>query len=92
MIHTGFDVPFTLPSLAIPRARQYPGLSLILAHAGESLYAEEALVAATECANITLETSWCNTGQIQGFIRTLGSGRVMMGSDLPENLPAELAK
>lgn len=92
MIHTGFGVPFTLPALAIPRARQYPDLKIVLAHAGESLYAAEALVAATECANIFLETSWSQPGGIQKFITTLGPQRVMMGSDLPNNLESELAK
>ena len=92
MIHTGFGVPFTLPALAIPRARQYPKLKIILAHAGESLYAAEALVAAGECENIYLETSWSQPGGIQNFISSLGAERVMMGSDLPNNLEPELAK
>ena len=92
MIHTGFGVPFTLPALAIPRARQYPAMKIILAHAGESLYASEALVAATECSNIYLETSWSQPGGIRKFITTLGAQRVMMGSDLPDNLSPELAK
>jgi predicted TIM-barrel fold metal-dependent hydrolase len=92
MIHTGFGVPFTLPALAIPRARQYPRLRIVLAHAGESLYAAEALVAATECENIFLETSWSQPGGIQKFVSVLGAGRIMMGSDLPNNLEAELAK
>lgn len=92
MIHTGFGVPFTLPALAIPRARQYPDLTIILAHAGESVYAGEALVAATECSNIFLETSWSQAGGIERFIQTLGAKRVMMGSDLPNNTRSELAK
>jgi hypothetical protein len=92
MIHTGFGVPFTLPALAIPRARQYPNLQIILAHAGESLYSEEALVAAGECENIHLETSWSKPGEIRHFLRKLGGGRVMMGSDLPDNTETEITK
>jgi len=92
MIHTGFGVPFTLPSLAIPRARQYPDLTIVLAHAGESLYSGEAVVAAEECPNVYLETSWSKPGEIRGFITKLGSGRVMMGTDLPDNARTEMAK
>ena len=92
MIHTGFGVPFTLPALAISRARKYPRLPIVLAHAGESLYSEEALVAAEECANITLETSWSKPGEIRRFIVELGCRRVMMGTDLPDNAQTEMAK
>ena len=31
---------------------------IVDAHAGESTYCEEALIAAEECANVYLETSW----------------------------------
>lgn len=92
MIHTGAGVPFTLPALAIPRARKFPDLSIILAHAGESLFAEEALVAALECSNVLLETSGCPPGWIRRFIGALGGERMLFGSDLTDNLRSELGK
>lgn len=92
IIHTGRGIPFALPSLAIPRAQEFPHLPIILAHAGYQMYADEALVAAQLCPNIYLETSWCAPGQILKFVRSLGAERVMLGSDGPLNLPVELAK
>jgi predicted TIM-barrel fold metal-dependent hydrolase len=92
IIHTGRGVPFALPSLAIPRAQEFPDLPIILGHAGYQMYSDEALIAAQVCPNIYLETSWCAAEQIRKFIRTLGPERVMMGSDSLLNLPVELAK
>jgi len=92
IIHTGRGIPFALPSLAIPRAQEFPNLPIILGHAGYQMYSDEALVSAQICPNIYLETSWCAPRQILQFVRSLGAGRVMMGSDSPLNLPVELAK
>jgi predicted TIM-barrel fold metal-dependent hydrolase len=92
IIHTGTGVPLALPALAIEPALAYPDVTVSLAHAGFSIYAAEALVAAKVCANIVLEPSWCTAGQIAGMIGALGSGRVMFGSDHLTNIPVELAK
>lgn len=92
MVHTGPGVPFALPSLCIPAARKYPGLKIILAHAGFAVFSAEAQVAATECGNLYLETSWCIGEDIRWMISTIGPDRVMMGSDLPSNTPVEMAK
>ncbi|MBI2915020.1 MAG: amidohydrolase [Firmicutes bacterium] len=92
MIHTGAGVPFSLPSLVIPMARQYPELKIVLAHSGSGLYSLEALVVAQECPNVHLETSWCSVGDIAWFVRTVGADRVMFGADIVSNIPIELAK
>lgn len=92
IVHTGLGAPWALPSLCIPPARQYPGLPIVLAHAGYAIYSAEAAVAAGVCPNIYLEPSWCTISEIEGFVRQFGAGRVLFGSDLPENLPIELAK
>ena len=92
IIHTGRGIPFALPSLAIPRAIEFPNVPIILAHAGYQMYADEALVAAQVCGNIYLETSWCSAEQIDKFVRELGPERIMMGSDGLLSLPVELAK
>ena len=34
MVHTGAGIPFSLPALCIPAALKYPGLNIVLAHAG----------------------------------------------------------
>ena len=92
MIHTGSGAPFALPSLAIPLARRYPKLNIILAHAGFAIYTGEAYVAAKECDNIFLETSWCPSEDTGWLVDSIGAHRTMFGSDLPVNLPVEIAK
>ena len=92
MIHTGPGIPFALPALAIPVARKYSGLKIVLAHAGFAVFSAEAQVAASICSNVYLETSWCIGEDIRWMISTIGTDRVMMGSDLPSNVPVEIAK
>ena len=92
MVHTGPGVPFALPSLCIPAAQKYPALKIILAHAGFAVFSAEAQVAASVCGNLYLETSWCIGEDIRWMISTIGPDRVMMGADLPSNVPVEVAK
>ncbi|HUA86137.1 MAG TPA: amidohydrolase family protein [Bryobacteraceae bacterium] len=92
MVHTGPGVPFALPALCIPAAQKYPGLKIILAHAGFAVFTAEAQVAASICGNLYLETSWCIGEDIRWMISTIGPERVMMGADLPSNVPVEIAK
>ena len=92
IVHTGTGMPWSLPSLCIPIARRYPDLKIVLAHSGMTVFADEAYIAASECANIYLEVSWTAGFQIKHFISSLGPKRIMFGSDLPENLGAELTK
>lgn len=92
MVHTGAGVPFALPALCIPAARKYPGLKIILAHAGMAVFTAEAQVAASVCGNLYLETSWCIGEDIRWMISTIGPDRVMMGADLPSNVPVEVSK
>ncbi|HZY71690.1 MAG TPA: amidohydrolase family protein [Edaphobacter sp.] len=89
---SGAGVPFALPALCIPAAKKYPGLNIILAHAGMAVFTAEAQVAASVCGNLYLETSWCIGEDIRWMISTIGPDRVMMGADLPSNVPVEIAK
>jgi predicted TIM-barrel fold metal-dependent hydrolase len=92
MVHTGAGIPFSLPALCIPAANKYPDLKIILAHAGGGIVSAEAQVAASICGNLYLETSWCLGEDIRWMINTIGPDRVMMGADLPSNVPVEFAK
>jgi uncharacterized protein len=92
MVHTGAGIPFSLPALCIPSANKYPDLKIILAHAGGGIVSAEAQVAASICNNLYLETSWCLGEDIRWMINTIGPERVMMGADLPSNVPVEFAK
>lgn len=92
IIHTGMGVPNALPALAIPPALAYPDVTIVLAHAGFAVFAEEAIVAAQVCPNIILEPSWCASYQVAAMVRQIGASRVMFGSDHPSNVASELAK
>lgn len=92
MIHTGPGVPFALPALMLPAAKEYPDTDFVLAHSGHTIYAAEAFVVAQERANMYLDTSWCAPDDIKWFIEGIGPERVMLGSDSLLNLPAEIAK
>jgi hypothetical protein len=90
--HTGAGAPYALPSLFILPARKFPDLRFVLAHAGGGLYVAEAIVAATVCPNICVELSWLAPHQVRAVLDHLPASRLMIGSDLPENLEAELSK
>lgn len=92
MVHTGAGIPFSLPALCMPAARKYPGLKIVLAHAGGGIVSAEAQVAASLFSNLYLETSWCLGEDIRWMVSTIGADRVMMGADLPSNVPVEFAK
>jgi predicted TIM-barrel fold metal-dependent hydrolase len=92
MVHTGLGAPFALPSLVLPRARQYPQLPIVLAHAGFAIYTAEAMIVAQECPNVYLEPSWCTAGDIKRMVAMFGARRVLYGGDLPSNVPVELVK
>jgi len=84
-VHTGQGPVFAAPSLNILKARQYPELKIILAHSGMMIFTPEAFVAASECKNIYLETSWNTAEDIEWLINTIGSKRIMFGSDVYNN-------
>src|SRR5690606_32340454 len=90
--HTGLGAPFALPALAIPPALKYPGIPIVLAHAGFGVYYPEALVAAQLCPNIILEHSWSPSFQVEAMVKSIGADRVMFGSDHLTNVAPELAK
>lgn len=80
-VHTGQGGIFAAPSLNILKARQYPGLKIVLAHSGMMIFTPEAYVAALEADNIYLETSWIPAEDIEWLVNSLGSDRIMFGSD-----------
>lgn len=90
--HTGSGVPFALPSLFMMPAREYPALTFVLAHSGGPLLALEAIVAASFCPNVCLELSSVQPHQIRTVLEHVEPRRLMTGSDLPENLEAEIGK
>jgi predicted TIM-barrel fold metal-dependent hydrolase len=93
IVHTGTGIPFSLPSMYLLAAKEYPTLKIILAHCGGGgIFLGEAIVAATLFPNIYLELSSLMPHQILEVLQRVSSQRVMAGSDLPENLSIEMSK
>jgi uncharacterized protein len=91
MIHTGSGAPFANPLNIIDVAKEYSDLSIIMAHCGMTLYADEARVAFASCPNIYGDTSWTPGHIMKKWIQTFGP-RLMIASDHAENLGTELTK
>jgi uncharacterized protein len=93
IIHTGTGAPYALPSLYTLIAQRFPELKIILAHCGGGgLFFAEAIVAARACPNIWLELSTLMPHHILQVLQHISSDRLMIGSDLPENLTTEMFK
>ncbi|MGH3277092.1 MAG: amidohydrolase family protein [Streptosporangiaceae bacterium] len=93
MIHTGgAGVPFASPTHALPLARQWAQVPVVLAHAGMGVATREAAIVAELCPNVYLETSWCGTLDTAMLAKAIGPERMMLGSDGPVNLGVEIAK
>ncbi|MDR1317369.1 MAG: amidohydrolase family protein [Spirochaetales bacterium] len=92
MVHTGAGVPLSLPSMVIRRCKQFPRVPCVLAHCGTLIYADEAFLAAHECPNVFLETSWTAPHHIIHAVKTFGAQRVLFAADEIANVTTELAK
>jgi uncharacterized protein len=92
VVHTGAGAPFALPSLYIHPARRFPDLTIILGHAGGSIYFAEAAVAAAACSNIYVELSSLMPHHIAEILPHVLSNRLMAGSDLPLSVETEIGK
>jgi predicted TIM-barrel fold metal-dependent hydrolase len=92
VVHTGAGAPLALPSLYIATAIRFPGLAIVLGHAGGGLYMLEAIVAAAVCPNIYIELSSLMPHHIHEVLSHVPSNRLMIGSDLPESVGVEIGK
>ena len=91
--HTGAGVPYALPSLLMLPARKYPSLKIVAAHCGGGgLFVQEAVVAALFCPNIYLELSTLMPNHVLQVLGQVPADRLMIGSDLPENIDVEIGK
>jgi len=92
IVHTGAGIPWAAPSLLQGVAERYPGLPLVVAHAGGMILAGEAGELAARCTNVYLECSWSGGFLVRHWVQLLGAGRVLFGSDHADNAATELAK
>jgi predicted TIM-barrel fold metal-dependent hydrolase len=92
MVHTGAGAPLSVPSMVIRRCKQFPHVSCAIAHSGMLIYADEAFLAAHECPNVYLETSWTAPHHIMHAIKTFGAERILFAADEIANVATEIAK
>ena len=85
-------LPFSLPSLLMMPAKRYPDLNIVVAHCGGGIFVHEAMLAAIFCPNIFLELSSLMPHQVLEVLTEVPANRLMIGSDLPENLSTETGK
>jgi predicted TIM-barrel fold metal-dependent hydrolase len=90
--HTGAGLPFSLPSLCMMPVRKFPDLTIVVAHCGGGIFVHEAILAAVFCPNIVLELSSLMPHHVLEVLAQVPSGRLMVGSNLPENLEIEIGK
>jgi len=90
--HTGSGLPFSAPSLLMMPARRFPELRIVVAHCGGGLLVHEAMLVAVFCPNVYLELSSLMPHQVLEVLAEVPSGRLMIGSDLPESLSTEMGK
>jgi predicted TIM-barrel fold metal-dependent hydrolase len=90
--HTGSGLPFSLPSLCMMPARKFPALMIVVAHCGGGIFLHEAILAASFCPNIVLELSSLMPHQVLEVLAQVPAERLMIGSDLPENVGTEIGK
>jgi uncharacterized protein len=92
IVHTGSGVPFSLPSLYILPAQRFPEATIILGHAGGSVYMLETIVAASVCPNVYIEISSLMPHHVLDILHHIAAARLMSGADLPESLETEMHK
>jgi predicted TIM-barrel fold metal-dependent hydrolase len=90
--HTGTGLPFSAPSLLMMPARRFPDLRIVIGHCGGGAFVHEAIVAAAFCPNVYLELSSLMPHHVLEVLAEVPSGRLMIGSDLPESLEIEMDK
>ena len=92
IFHTGAGLPFSLPSLCMMPAHKFPDLTIVVAYCGGGIFVHEAILAAVFCPNIVLDLSSLMPHHVLEVLAQVPSGRLMVGSDLPESLEIEIGK
>jgi uncharacterized protein len=86
LCHAGRGIP-ALGRHALDACRRFPGMRLILAHAGIS---DLAWIwrAAAEQRNLFFDTAWWAASDVQALLALVPPGQVLMASDAPYSPPA----
>ena len=90
MIHT--QTGFANPVQAMYLAKEFPGVTFILAHSGLVAEADGAIAAAYFFDNVYLDISWSTRSNMVAMVKKLGCDKLLFASDHVEEVPVELAK
>jgi uncharacterized protein len=85
MVHAGRGIP-ALGRHAVEACTRYPGMRLILAHAGISDLAWIWRVSG-EHPNLFFDTSWWSPSDVQALFALVAPGQILMASDAPYGSP-----
>jgi len=91
MVHTGSGVPFAGSVELLAPAEEYADVTLVMAHCGQIVLANEAAAVLRRCPNVYGDTSWSPGFLLREWTRAFGP-RLMLGSDHADNTGTELAK
>jgi len=91
MVHTGAGAPFSNPDELIAPIEKYPGVTVIVAHAGSEQFALEAR---RFCVypNVYYDASWLGSDSTRRLIDETGAEKVLFATDHADNFDTELAK
>ncbi len=92
MIHTGNGIPFADPMSSVKALEAFPDVRVVLAHAGSEMFHNSAIYLARKFENVYLEPTWVGTSGVGRMLSELGSTKIFFSSDLPSQIPVELAK
>jgi predicted TIM-barrel fold metal-dependent hydrolase len=92
MVHTGPGIPFANPSLLIPVARDFPDVTVVMAHCGLMISAAEVPIVLDLCPNVVADVTWTGAFLVRHWVHQFGAQRFMYGSDHADNAGTELAK
>jgi predicted TIM-barrel fold metal-dependent hydrolase len=90
MIHTGNGIPFADPIMAYAAIKSHPEVLTVISHTGGNMHQTQALVLAREFENVYLEPSWMPSVCIASMIKSIGSNKILFGSDEIGNLKPAL--
>ena len=90
MIHTGNGIPFADPAASYAAIKSHPGVLTVISHTGGNMHQTQAVILAREFENVYLEPSWMPSVSIASMIKSVGSGKIMFGSDVVGNIKPAL--
>ncbi len=95
VIHCGIhQLHANTPRFVGTLAKAHPNTNIVIAHFGGATggSAYDAMLTASENPNVFVETSFSSVCYLMMAAEKVGADKLMYGSDLPLNVPVELAK